>query len=199
MAAISSLPQCVKYTQFCSDVWNCCWFKWKKVVLVHKRNPISHIHGWASSKYDLYSTSSHQPCIKDLGSSSEGSKNTKCLRFSQNMLYHLITHWGRVTYISISKQGHHYTPRLQRSWKVGILVSPRSSVRMSICGQNRVSSVSSTVFIRSISYLHILSSNFRGYVACKACFKILKISNFGKFFKFVTLTLSSFDLSNMTQ
>ena len=77
-------------------------------------------------------------------------------------------------------------PPLQRSWKGGILVSPCPSVRLSVCGQNRVRSVSSTILIGSISYLHILSSNFRRCVA--------KIWNFGEFFKFVTLTLSSFDL-----
>ena len=35
------------------------------------------------------------------------------------------------------------------------------SVRLSVCGQNRVRSVSSRILIGSISYLHILSSNFR--------------------------------------
>ena len=44
-------------------------------------------------------------------------------------------------------------------------------VRLSICGQNRVRSVSSTILIGSISYLHTLSSNFRKYVACNVCFK----------------------------
>ena len=48
-------------------------------------------------------------------------------------------------------------------------------VRLSVCGQNRVCSVSSTILIRSISYLHILSSNFRMCVTCNACFKIKKI------------------------
>ena len=78
--------------------------------------------------------------------------------------------------------------------------SVRLSVRLSVCGQNRVRSVSSRILIGSISYLHILSSNFRRCVACNAHFKIQKIWNFGDFFKFVTMTLSSFDLgSNMTQ
>ena len=65
-------------------------------------------------------------------------------------------------------------PPLQRSWKGGILVSPCPSVRLSVCGQNRVRSVSSTILIGSISYLHILSSNFRRCVACNARFKIQK-------------------------
>ena len=46
---------------------------------------------------------------------------------------------------------------------------------------------------RSISYLHILSSNFRRCVACNARLEIQKFEIL-KFFKFVTLTLSSFDL-----
>ena len=57
----------------------------------------------------------------------------------------------------------------------------RPSVRLSVCGQNRVCSVSSTILISSISYLHILSSNFRRCVLCNACWKIWK---FGEFFKF---------------
>ena len=52
--------------------------------------------------------------------------------------------------------------------------------------------VSFAILAVSISYLHILSSNF------KRCVQILnsKIWNFGKFFKFVTLSLSSFDLGS---
>ena len=45
-------------------------------------------------------------------------------------------------------------------------------VRLSVCGQNHVCSVSSTILIGSISYLHILSSNFRRCVVCNARFKI---------------------------
>ena len=78
--------------------------------------------------------------------------------------------------------------------------SVRLSIRPSVClsvDRNGVRSVSSTILIRSISYLHILSSNFKRCVTCNICFKIMY---FGKFFKFVTLTLSSFELgSNMTQ
>ena len=49
-----------------------------------------------------------------------------------------------------------------------------TDVRLSVWGQNCVCSVSSTILIRSISYFHILSSNFRRGVACNACFKIQK-------------------------
>ena len=45
-------------------------------------------------------------------------------------------------------------------------------VGLSICGQNRVRSVSSKIFVGSISYMHILSSNFRRCVVCNVCFKI---------------------------
>ena len=89
----------------------------------------------------------------------------------------------------------YYTPRfneVERGYTGFILL-----VRLCVSGQNRVRSVSSTMLVGSISYLPILWSNFRRCVACKVCFKIKK---FGKLFKFVTLTLSSFDLgSNMTQ
>ena len=47
-------------------------------------------------------------------------------------------------------------------------------VRLSVCGQNRVRSVSSTILFGSISYLHILSSNLCRCVACNARFKICK-------------------------
>ena len=52
--------------------------------------------------------------------------------------------------------------------------SVRPSVHLSVCGQNRVRSVSSTILIGSISYLHILSSNLRRCVVCTVCFKIQK-------------------------
>ena len=58
----------------------------------------------------------------------------------------------------------------------------RPSVRLSVCGHNRVRSVSSTILIGSISYLHILSSNFRRCVACNARFKIQKFEILVNFF-----------------
>ena len=91
-------------------------------------------------------------------------------------------------------------PPASTKLKEGFTGFTLSVCKMSICGQNRVSSVSSTILIGSISYLHILSSNFRRCVSCNVCVQNSKIWNFGKFFKFVTLTLSSFDLgSNITQ
>ena len=82
-----------------------------------------------------------------------------------------------------------FYPLLQWIWKGGILVSPCPSVRLSLCGQNHVRSVSSTKIIGFISYLHILLSNFRRCVTCIVC---LKMRKFSEFFKFVTLTLSYF-------
>ena len=64
-------------------------------------------------------------------------------------------------------------PLLQRSWKGGILVSRCPSVCPSVYGQNHVRSVTSTILARSISYLHILLSNFRRCVACEVFCKIL--------------------------
>ena len=81
------------------------------------------------------------------------------------------------TYTSIA-----YYTRAQRNWR-GVYWF--HLVRLSDGGQNNVFSVASTILAGSISYLHILSSNFRRCVACKVYFNI-KIWNFGKFFKFVT-------------
>ena len=52
------------------------------------------------------------------------------------------------------------------------------SVPLSVCGQNLVRSVSSTIPGRSISYLYILSTNFRRCVACWVLWKILKFEFF---------------------
>ena len=50
----------------------------------------------------------------------------------------------------------------------------RPSVRLSVCGQNCVHSVSSTILARSMPYLHILSSKFRRCVTCKVLFQMKK-------------------------
>ena len=77
-----------------------------------------------------------------------------------------------------------------------VIIAP---LHRNVCGQNRVRSVTSTILTGSISYLHTLSSNFR-CVRCKVFLQNSKIWIFGKFFKFVTLTLSCFDLgSDMNQ
>ena len=73
--------------------------------------------------------------------------------------------WGMVEslHLIINMYIVNYAPR---SWKGGILVSHRPSIRTAVCGQNRVRSVSSTVPARSISYLRMLSSNFRKCTCC---------------------------------
>ena len=68
-------------------------------------------------------------------------------------------------------------------WFLSVHPSPASCVR----------SVAPTCLVGSISYLHILSSDFRRCVACKVSFKIWI---FGNFLKCVTLTLSYFDLGS---
>ena len=85
-------------------------------------------------------------------------------------------------------------PPLQWSWKGGILVSHcpsfYPSICPSVCGQNRVRIVISTILAKSISYLHILSTS-EGVSHAKS-----QNLNFCKFFKFVTLTLPCFDLGS---
>ena len=86
---------------------------------------------------------------------------------------------------------HHtsYTPRFNEV-EQGVywfhVICP--SLRPSVCGQNRVRSVSSTILARSISYLHILSSNFRRCVACKG---YCKIPNFDCLAIFMPLPLGA--------
>ena len=73
----------------------------------------------------------------------------------------------------------------QRCWK-GVywfhLVRP--SFLLSVSGQNRVHSVSSTILAGSTSYWQISSSYFR---RCLACNVVFKIWSFAKFFKSVTV------------
>ena len=75
----------------------------------------------------------------------------------------------------------------------GYTGSPCLSICLSVCGQNRLCSVSSKILARAISYLHILSSNFRKCFVCKVFAKFQNL-NFGKFLNFVTLTLSCFHI-----
>ena len=72
----------------------------------------------------------------------------------------------------------YYTPHTTKLLG-GVLVSLRPSVRPA----SRVRSVVPTVLVGSISYLCILSSNFRRCVSCKVFCKILKFWIFGNFFK----------------
>ena len=76
----------------------------------------------------------------------------------------------------------HYTTRFNEVerglyWFHGVRTSVRRSVRLCVCGQNIFLSVSSTIPVGSISYLHILPSNFRRCVACNVCFQIYNFEN----------------------
>ena len=57
------------------------------------------------------------------------------------------------------------------------VVCPSVHVRPSVRGQNHVHSVTSTILARSISYLHMLLSNFRRYVVCNVFGKIINFYN----------------------
>ena len=71
-----------------------------------------------------------------------------------------------------------FTSSVRLSIHLSIHPSVRPPVCLSVCGQNRVRSVTSTILVGSISYSHILSSNFRRCVACNVCFKIWKFEMF---------------------
>ena len=83
---------------------------------------------------------------------------------------------GQALYPPLSNHTFRFN-KVERGY-TGFTLSVCPSVRLSICGQNRVHSVSSTILIGSISYLHILSSNFRRCVSCNVCFKIKKLWRF---------------------
>ena len=75
--------------------------------------------------------------------------------------------------------GCYYTPTQRSCWVGGgyvgftqsVRLSVRPSTRLSVCPASRVRSVAPTVLVGSISYLHILSSNFRRCVACNGSCK----------------------------
>ena len=90
-------------------------------------------------------------------------------------------------------QGFLLYPPLQRSWKG---VYWYHLVRLSVCLS--VDRIVSALYLQQYSSdpFHICTSyqaTSEG-VACNVRLKIQKYKNFGEFFKFVTLTLSSFDL-----
>ena len=113
----------------------------------------------------------------------------------RNMHMSLVPFWAQALSDYTCMPQDHFTgpgeillyPALQRSWKEDIQVSPcpsvRTSVRLSVCGQNRIRSISSTILIGSISYLHILSSSFRRCVACNVCFRIQQIEMLANYLK----------------
>ena len=67
-------------------------------------------------------------------------------------------------------------------------------VHLSVCGQNRVRSVSSTILVGSISYLHILSRKSEG-VACNVFFFFFFFfSKFDNFKFWQILEICNFDI-----
>ena len=92
-----------------------------------------------------------------------------CIKYKCKKVFWYWNHLWLLNKIN-SKPNFFIMPPTQRSWR-GVLVSPcpsfrtdgrvRPSVCLSICGQNHICSVSSTILAGSMLYLHILSSNFR--------------------------------------
>ena len=70
------------------------------------------------------------------------------------------------------------TPTQRSCWGVYWFHSVRPSIRPSVHPASHVRSVTPTVLVGFISYLYILSSNFRWCVACKASCKILNFWQF---------------------
>ena len=81
----------------------------------------------------------------------------------------LISYYFMFMAVLTCKTSNFLYPPLNESWR-GVYWF--HVIRPSVCGQNRVRSVTSTILAGSISYLHILSSTFRRCVAYKVCCKI---------------------------
>ena len=89
-----------------------------------------------------------------------------------------------------------WTPLNESDWVYGFHLV-RLFVRPSVCEELRVRSVPSTILAKSISYLHMLSANFRRCVACWVFF----IQNFifGNFSIFTPLALSCVHVNGMSK
>ena len=102
-----------------------------------------------------------------------------------------LIHRGRVTHKCISRLTIIITP-VQPSWR------GYTGITLSVCGQNRIHSVASTIHAGSISYVHTLSKNFRRCVIYKYLTKWQNLKFWQILKTFVSLTLSCFDFgSNM--
>ena len=79
---------------------------------------------------------------------------------------------------------HFHTPASMnvKGGYIGFILTVRLSVCPSFCGWNRVRSVSWTILAGFISYLHILSSNFRRCITCKVHQKKFQKFMFWQFF-----------------
>ena len=90
----------------------------------------------------------------------------------------VLTHWGWVMHICISKLTIIIPSTLQSCWVYwfhSVCLSVRLSFRPSIRPASPVHSVAPTVLDESISYLCILSSNLRRCAACQVYCKISKL------------------------
>ena len=125
-----------------------------------------------------------------------------------SIMHRCFWHWLKQL-PALSPRCSHYTPSsikyaygviippLQRSWKGGILVSPCPSVHL------WTESCLLCIF-NNICRIHFMFAHLINQLQKVCCVQSLcqnsKIWNFGKFFKFLTLTCSSFDLgSNVNQ
>ena len=77
-----------------------------------------------------------------------------------------------VHYYSVTNGCWLIIPPLQWRWKGAILVSPCPSVRLFICGQNYVRSISSTIFDRSTSYFTFYQATSEGVSRVKFLSKL---------------------------
>ena len=140
------------------------WHRWWKVFLINDKNlPI--LHSWYHSCWWLGSASAWRWRLVRLF---EVSK----LSHARVMTVQIVRDWvGNIWLEQMKGQWRSNSYIIIISWK-GVYWF--HLVRLSICGQNCVRSVSSTVLVGSISYSHILSSNLRRCVVCNVCFKIQK-------------------------
>ena len=90
--------------------------------------------------------------------------------------------WGCSSYVIFLTLEHFIiTPastELKRGY-TGFTSSICPSVRPSICGWNRIRSVSSTILAGSSSYLYLLSSSFRRCVTCEVSWDPIWINSMG--------------------
>ena len=83
-----------------------------------------------------------------------------------SVLHAMSALWLLAYFICGTNTTNYYTIRGHNEVVGGILVSLRPSICLSVRPASRVRSVAPTVLVGSISYLYILSSNFRSCVAC---------------------------------
>ena len=174
------------------------------IPCTHKRYPMPHSHEWVNILFigDSFENTDHIRKKLDITKGLASLSWIHCCYTamssaeSRDVCFNILFRcsWYNL-YIYISNNGHHSLTLMAKRfeyhhtillneveggggvyWSHLVRLSPCPSVRQSISRQHRVRYVSSTLLTRSISYLHILSSNFR----CVTCnfFKNSKILNF---------------------